>query len=252
MERKKYILIVFLLLLGLGLSAQSKYDNAIYESYVKGDMIGWQQLIKLTERDVASEKPDGFSYKSTLRVSLINYYYGYSGWLISQKENKKVMEYIKKGEQYIDDILDKEPDNATFLAYKAAFKGFRIAVSNFKAIYLGMQSMNLAKRAYGNDPKNVRALIEMGNILFYSPSFAGGDKKRGLEFYERAVEEIEKSGSTAENWQYLSLLTSITNAYYEAGLKKEALKAYQKANLVEPRFLWIKENLYPKIMKLRD
>ena len=252
MERKKYLLIVFLLLIGLGLSARSKYDNAIYESYVKGDMIGWQQIIKLAERDVAAERSGRFSYKSPLKISLINYYYGVCGWLISQKENKLVMEYIKKGERYIDYILDNEPDNATFLAYKAAFKGFRIAVSNFKAIYLGMQSMNLAKRAYGNDPKNVRALIEMGNILFYSPSFAGGDKKRGLEFYERAVEEIEKSGITAENWQYLSLLTSITNAYFEAGLKKEALKAYQKANSVEPRFLWIKENLYPKILQLRD
>lgn len=252
MERKKYILIVFLLLVGLGLSAQSKYDNAIYDSYVKGDMIGWQQIIKLAERDVVSEKPDGFSYKTPLRVSLINYYYGYSGWLISQKENKKVMEYIKKGEQYIDDILDKEPDNATFLAYKAAFKGFRIAVSNFKAIYLGMQSMNLAKKAYDIDPNNVRVLIEMGNILFYSPSFAGGDKKKGLEFYENAVKELENSGLTVNNWQYLSLLTSITHAYYESGLKKEALKAYEKANSVEPYFLWIKENLYPKILKLRD
>jgi len=112
--------------------------------------------------------------------------------------------------------------------------------------------MNFAKKAYSIDPINVRALIEMGNVLYYSPSFAGGDKKKGIEFYERAVSEIERGGSTFNNWQYLSLLTSITNAYYESGQKKEALKAYEKANSAEPRFLWIKENLYPKILQLRD
>ncbi|HCT94617.1 MAG: hypothetical protein A2X19_07450 [Bacteroidetes bacterium GWE2_39_28] len=252
MERKKYLLIVILLMLGLASYAQDKYDKAIYDCYVKGDMIGWQQIIKLAERDVAAERSGEYSYKSPLKISLINYYYGVSGWLISQKESKLVMEYIKKGEALIEKILDHEPDNATFIAYKAAFKGFRIGVSNFKAVYLGMQSMNFAKKAYSIDPINVRALIEMGNVLYYSPSFAGGDKKKGIEFYERAVSEIERGGSTFNNWQYLSLLTSITNAYYESGQKKEALKAYEKANSAEPRFLWIKENLSPKILQLRD
>ncbi|MDP3398954.1 MAG: hypothetical protein Q8S23_07385 [Bacteroidales bacterium] len=252
MERKKYILIVILLLIGMGSNAQSKYDKAIYDCYVKGDMIGWQQIIKLAERDVVAERSGQFSYKSPLKTSLINYYYGVSGWLISQKENKQVMEYIKMGEALIEKILDHEPDNATFIAYKAAFKGFRIGAGSFKVVYLGVQSLNLAKKAYSNDPMNVRALIEMGNVLYYSPSFAGGDKKKGIDFYEQAVKELENSGSTVNNWQYLSLLSSITNAYCESGQKNEALKAYLKANSVEPRFLWIKENLYPKILQLRD
>jgi tetratricopeptide (TPR) repeat protein len=252
MERKKYLLIVILLLIGLGSNAQNKYDKAIYDCYVKGDMIGWQQIIKLAERDVVSERSGQFSYKSPLKISLINYYYGVSGWLISQKENKQVMEYIKKGEALIEKILDHEPDNATFIAYKAAFKGFRIGAGSFKVVYLGVQSLNLAKKAYSNDPMNIRALIEMGNVLYYSPSFAGGDKKKGIEFYEQAVKELENSGSTVNNWQYLSLLSSITNAYCESGQKKNALKAYEKAISAEPHFLWIKEKLYPKIIALRD
>ncbi len=251
MERTKYILtIVIMMLFGALINAQSKYDKSIYDCYVKGDMEGWKKIIKLAEKDLAMEKAGQFTYKSPLRVSLINYYYGVSGWLISQRENKLVMEYIQKGEKLIENILDKEPDNATFLAYKAAFKGFRIGVSNFKAIYLGMQSLNLAKKAYSLDPDNVRALIEMGNVLYYSPSFAGGDKVKGLKNYENAVILLEKNGNNLNNWQYLSLLTSITNAYYQMGNKKKAQEIYAKTTATEPEFLWIKQNLGPKISNM--
>jgi tetratricopeptide (TPR) repeat protein len=248
MERKKYILIVLImLLLGASANGQSKYDKSIYDCYIKGDMAGWQQIIKLAEKDIANEKPGQYNYKSPLKVSLINYYYGVSGWLISQKDNKLVMEYIQKGENLIEKILDKEPKNSTFLAYKAAFKGFRIGVSNFKAIYLGIQSLNLAKKAYALDPDNVRVLIEMGNVLYYSPSFVGGDKIKGLRNYERAVALLEQNGFHLNNWQYLSLLTSITNAYYEMGNKRKAQEIYTKTTTAEPDFLWIRQNLGPKI-----
>ena len=250
MERKKYLLIFLMLLIGGAIFGQSKYDREIYDSYVKNDMAGWKQTIKLAERDLAAESRGAFSYKSPLRVSLVNYYYGICGWLISQKENKQAMEYIKKGEILIESILDKEPENATFIAYKAAFKGFRIGISNFKAIYLGVQSLNHAKKAMALEPENFRVLIEMGNVLYYSPSFAGGDKQKGLELYEKAVYKIEKSKSEQYNWQYLSLLTSITNAYLEMGNSKKALEYYNKTTSAEPAFVWIKQNLGPKIRNM--
>ncbi len=246
MERKKHILIILFLLFCGAISGNNIYDKAIYQCYLNGDMAGWQNIIKLAERDIANENIGRLSYKSPLRVSLINYYYGVTGWLISQKENKRAMEYIKKGESLIEQILEKEPQNATLIAYKAAFKGFRIGVSNFKAIYLGIQSQNLAKRAYNLEPENVRVLIEMGNILYYSPSFAGGDKQRGLEHYLKAVSIMEKSGLTTDNWQYLSLLTSITTAFNELGNKSMALEMYNKTVSFAPGYKWIKE-LYPKI-----
>lgn len=250
MERKKYLLIFLILLIGGAIFGQSKYDREIYDSYVRNDMARWQQIIKMAERDIASEGRGTFSYKSPLRVSLINYYYGICGWLISQKESKQAMEYIKKGELLIENILDKEPENATFIAYKAAFKGFRIGISNFKAVYLGVQSLNHAKRAMALDPENSRVLIEMGNVLYYSPSFAGGDRQKGLELYEKAVYQIEKSQSELHNWQYLSLLTSITNAFIEMGNRKKALEYYNKTVSAEPAFIWIRQNLGPKINRM--
>ena len=108
----------------------------------------------------------------------------------------------------------------------------------------------LAKKAMALEPENFRVLIEMGNVLYYSPSFAGGDKQKGLELYEKAVYKIEKSKSEQYNWQYLSLLTSITNAYLEIGNSKKALEYYNKTTSAEPAFVWIKQNLGPKIRNM--
>jgi len=55
-------------------------------------------------------------YNSALKISCMSYYYVVSGLMISEKESKLLMAYIKKGEALIEKILDHGPDNATFIA----------------------------------------------------------------------------------------------------------------------------------------
>jgi uncharacterized membrane protein len=60
--------------------------------------------------------------------------------------------------------------------------------------------------------------------------------------------EADKEGVT-ENWNYLSLLTLITQSYISTN-NIDAAKAYfQKIFKVEPNYLWVKNELYPQFLK---
>jgi glycosyltransferase involved in cell wall biosynthesis len=225
---------------------QESYRSRIYKSFINGDMVSWERVVKEMESIVTIGESD----RDPLKIELLNYYYGLAGYLISQKESKKAAAYCDKGEKIIEDFLKKNPSDATFIAYRTAFMGFRIGLNNLKAVTLGIQSMNLSKRALSIDSLNVQALTERGNVLYYSPSFAGGDKLEGISFYLKAASVIEKSGDTKENWFYLSLLTNIGRSYKEIGLTSRAKATYEKILKAEPNYKWVRDDLLLEISAL--
>lgn len=245
MERAKYLLIGLLLLFNTTLfSTPREYGKEIYNHFIKGDMVSWERVVKIMEAQLG-----GGVGSFDRNLELINYYYGLTGYLISQKKNRAALDYTNKGEKIIDRLLEKNPNNSTLLAYKAAYKGFRIGISNFKAVTLGAQSSNLSKRAIESDPLNVQALTERGNVLYYSPSMFGGDKKEGIRYYLRAVEQMERQGIHRDNWQYLSLLTIVAKAYIETGDKLSAKAIYEKILQIEPGYSWVKDELLPSLLR---
>jgi len=54
---------------------------------------------------------------------------------------------------------------------------------------------------------------------------------------------------TQQNWNYLSLLTSIARAYEATGRSAMAKLYYDKILKIAPDYLWVKNELYPKFLK---
>lgn len=51
------------------------------------------------------------------------------------------------------------------------------------------------------------------------------------------------------NWNYLSLLTKIAEAYHALGDNKTALNYLKKTLHIEPGYLWVKNELFPAYLK---
>ena len=51
------------------------------------------------------------------------------------------------------------------------------------------------------------------------------------------------------NWNFLNLLATIINAYYEIGNYGKAKQYCIKTLEIEPNFDWVKNVLYPKTLK---
>lgn len=242
MERPKcfFCVIIFFLSGFVSVYGQNNHKKEIYQAYINGNMSDWQNTIEDMERKELSESET---------FELLSYYYGYIGYLIGNKNSKLANSYIKKGETLIDGILKKNPSNATANAYKGSFTSFKIALKKMKAVTLGPKSMEYINKAYKLDSKNVQALADKGNMLYYAPGMFGGDKKEAIRYFEKAIKTIESNNDITDNWFYLNLLTLLAQYYNEMDRKQDALSTYEKILRIEPNFKWVRDELYPNQLK---
>ncbi len=247
MERQKYkykrlILFILLTLFTSIVFSQTAYQKIVYHAYTSGDMSKWIAVINTIEKN-------GETKTVEQKLELINYYYGYIGYLLGLKKYDQAEKIMAKGDKLITAILSVDNQNATANAYKGSFIGFRIALSKFKAITLGPESASYINKAFEKDKNNVQAIIDKGNIYFYTPALFGGNKNEAIKFYKHGIEILEKSGHTHYNWFYLSSLTTLAKAYEKINKPKDAIAIYKRILKIEPEFNWVKNNLYPELLK---
>ncbi|MFZ4724557.1 MAG: tetratricopeptide repeat protein [Paludibacter sp.] len=235
------LLKIFLICFTSELSAESAYKKTIYNGFINREMEKWGPVIQTIE---TTNPPTTLETK----LELIDYYYGYIGYLVKKKQYSIAEKLLVKGEILINQVIKQSPKNATAFSYLGAFIGYRIAISKFKAIYLGSQSTFYVNKAYELDPKNIQVNIDKGNILFFSPRIFGGDIEEALKYYLKAVKLIEINKTTSQNWAYLNVLTNIGMAYEKLDQPHNAKLTYEKILSHEPNFYWVKVDLYPKFL----
>lgn len=224
------------------MSAQSTTKKLFYKTYVNREMYKWGDLIRSVE---TNNPPKTIEQK----FELLNYYYGFTGYLMNRKQHETAQIYISKGQDLIDNILDIAPKNPTAYSYKGAFYGFQMGLSKYKSVYLGPKCLVEIHKALKIDQNNVQALVDKGNVYFYSPAVLGGDKEDALQLYIRALNLMERNKETDHNWNYLNLLTTIGIGYTKTAKLNEAKKIYEKILKIEPDFKWVKDDLYPNLIK---
>lgn len=240
MEGTKYIFIVSLTLLSCCVLGQN--NKSIYNAYISGNMNKWKTAMDSV--DVLKQKNN----KDLL--DLINFQYGYIAWCIGSNKSTEAKKYLKKATGILKKLEQKKYNESMLYAYKAAFVGFEIGLAKYKAPFIGMNSLEYAKKSLSIDPSNALAYMQLGNIYFYMPKMFGGSKGLALKHYLKAMKFMESSNDyKTNNWNYLNLLATIINAHIELNQYEEAKKYCKKTLAIEPGFDWVKNNLYPKLLK---
>jgi len=239
------ILSVILLLAATDIFAEpmseSSYRKAFYNTFISRNMPKWEELIRNMETS-------GYTRTVDQKLNLINAYYGYIGHLIGKKKYDPIDDYIEKGEKQIRDVLRMSPNNATAYAFKGSFLGFRMGLNKIKAIYLESDSKEYINKSLEIDPQNVQGLIDKANLLLYAPRVMGGNKHLALSYFLKAASIMEKKKDTHQNWVYMNLLTMIAKTYDLTDKTTEAKSMFEKILRIEPNFVWIKDDLYPKFL----
>ena len=221
--------------------SESPYKKTIYNAFVNREMNKWGNVIRTIENTSSPVTVDQ-------KLELIKLYYGYTAYLINKKQVSNAEILIGKAESIIAEVLKSSPKNATAYAFKGSFIGYKIGISKFKAIYLGSESSDNINKALELDPQNIQAIIDKGNMLYYSPRLFGGDKHEALKFYLKGVRIMEKNADTDHNWIYLNLLTNIAMAFEKTDQPSLAKQTYEKILHKEPNYHWVKDELYPKFL----
>lgn len=241
MERTGYkiLILIFLLVVPPVLNASSRSE--IYSAYISNDMYRWKTAI---------DRMNAIKQKSNeLRAELVNYQYGYIAWCIEEKRNDEARKYLKLAEENLE-ILKTDKKNLSLInSYRSAFYGYKIGLNKLSAPFNGGKSLDCAKEAVRLDAENYLAYVQFGNIEFYMPSAFGGSKKEALEYFLKAEKLIERNKDDLEqNWNYLSLLTIIAQAYSYTDDLQASKNYLDKVLRIEPGFIWVKNELYPQIL----
>jgi tetratricopeptide (TPR) repeat protein len=250
MERKKNRpdmkrLTTLILLLAITLLARPQepttYREKLYDSYVRGQMQEWEQII--TDMELDYEK----SERLELLYELCFAYYGYIGYLLSEEEDKAAKHALDKAikkTKLLEKSLGDRPD---VLAMQGALLGYRIVLSKFTSMFLGPKAMKYIKKAYESGENCFNCNTEMGNMKFYTPKFLGGSKTEAIPYYEQAVSILESSSlKTDRDWIYINVVLQLANAYKETGQLDRACELWEAMLEYEPKAEWIRKDLYVK------
>ncbi len=241
MERKKNILILIIIIL-FSARATAQNNKIIYNAYVNNEMLKWKKLIDGIEQ--INQKPN------TLKLELLNYQYGYIGWCIAENRDSEARNYLSLAKNNLEALEDQNYKLADLYAYKSAFIGYEVALSPYKAPFIGMRSIGYAETSIELDKNNYLGYLQLGNARYYMPSALGGSKTEAINHYKKALQKMENNpGNLDKNWNYLNLLATLVNAYIETENFSNAEYYSNKALNIAPDFDWVKNELHPKILK---
>jgi tetratricopeptide (TPR) repeat protein len=179
------------------------------------------------------------------QLYLVNYYYGYIGWLLSDNEDDQADKYLNQGEELILELLKVYPNNATLLAYRGTWYAFEMDISPYKTPFLGPKSLRYINQALETDPENIQGLIERGNALYFMPSQFGGDKLETIRLFQKAIQLMEKSDDFKIDWLYWQVRARIGQAYEATNQDSLAKKQYEEILAICPDYKWVKDELLP-------
>jgi tetratricopeptide (TPR) repeat protein len=184
-----------------------------------------------------------------ITLELINYQYGYIAWCIGNRNYTEARKLLDEANKNLEIFFSKRKKTADYYSYKAAFIGFEIGLDKYKAPFLGPKSNENLKKAILSDPENYFAYAQKAHADFYTPSIFGGSKTNAIEYYKKALLLYEKNIRKQKDWNYLALLTDIIRAYMEIEKYNEAKIFADKTLNIEPNYKWVRDELYPKIIK---
>jgi tetratricopeptide (TPR) repeat protein len=242
MERKKYLLILILLIINISFKEETHFKKIIYDAFVNDKMDKWREVINSMEKQQSND--------TGYLLELISYQYGYTAWCLGNNKKEDAKIFLSLLENNLTKLERKEGKISAYHAFKAAAYGFKIGLSHWRAPFLGPKSMDHAEKALEKDSMCMQANLEMGNIWNHMPEIFGGSKEKALHYYLKALNIIENDDPQIRknNWIYLNLLVLAGQTEKEIGNKQKALEYYKKTLEIEHGFIWVKNELLPSLL----
>jgi len=241
MERSKYIIALAIVFISV-VQLKASYKADIYNAYISSNMGKWKKVIdEMNQQKIKSNE---------FVLELLNYQYGYIAWCIGNDKDKLAEQYLELGFENLEKLEKSAYKLSMVNAYKSAFYGYRIGINPFKAPFIGPKSIECAKLSIKQDEKNPFGYIQFGNAQFYMPAIFGGSKTVAIEYFSKAEKLMEIDAESIKfDWNYLSLVALIGQAYSETKQYNKAKEYFDKILIVEPNYLWVKDELYPELLK---
>lgn len=219
----------------------SKAKSLIYTGYIHNNSQDWTAGIALLEKARQTYPND---QEIAYQLSLA--YYGMIGACRSLATCEKLLEKIKTAQGFVKKLLTQNNTSSRYSALMGGLLAMEIEEKPAQMIFLGPRCSNYINKSIEYDKRNPIAWVEKGNLLYHSPMVFGGDTKKAIASFEKAIKLFEEFPNLKnENWQYLHAWVWLGLAYQDEGRVAEAKATFEQVLKLEPEFLWVKEVLIP-------
>jgi len=218
------------------------YQERLYQIYQSGEMIQWVDVLNAMQLQYQSTSNAELLYDITLTQ------YGYIGYLLGIKDNQTARRHLADAEENVERLILHRPNDANVLALKGALMAYQIALSPFKAPFIGPRSMAIIDESIEVNPNAPQALLEKANSAHYAPSMFGGDPNLAVRYYAKAIAAFESTngGDAPRSWIYLNAYAQMALAYEKAKQPENAKRTYLHILTIAPEFKWVRDELFPQ------
>ncbi|HRW63060.1 MAG TPA: tetratricopeptide repeat protein [Bacteroidales bacterium] len=221
----------------------AKAKEMLYEAYIHNDTHLWSEVMNDLEK----------SYKKSENIftlfELTKSQYGFMGFLIDRGKFEEAKNILPKSEKNIETLLSYNSDWADAHGLKAGIYGFKIILYPNYVIINGPKGKGYLNKATSYDAISASVIVEMANYKYHTPSLLGGDIDEAIQYYQYALRIFELTNQKKNNWQYINTMVWLAISLDKKGDSTEAKKVLEKVLTQEPDFEWVKEDLYPKILR---
>lgn len=238
---KKTILAALLLIASLKAFCGIVDHDVMYQAYLSNNMSVWKtELQKYTAST---------NLTTTDKLEISNYLYGYIATLLvdADKNKQEITDWIDLWEQYLDDIEKIIGKNAYIYVYRSSINAYKSKVKAGGMMVWGPRSLTELKRALATDPNNPLANGLKGNMLFYMPSFVGGDKVEAIKWFEKALIGISASTDKTFRWNRCAITLCLAQAYEKTGNREKAIQICETLLTQEPSFTYMRDTYLPSL-----
>lgn len=137
------------------------------------------------------------------------------------------------------------------MALSAALMAYQIAISPYKAPFIGPKSVSVIEASLSLDPNSIQAILEKAHSAHYAPSMSGGNPVEAIIYYKKAIALMEKrnGGGVPQQWLYLHSYAQLALAQEKAERIENAKSTYLHILKIAPEFKWVKDELFPLFLK---
>lgn len=207
--------------------------DKMFNAYLQGNLAIWHnELLKYVKNP---------NLTFTDRCEIANYLYGYIGFIAEDKSKKNTARYFMTFfQRYYEEMIKSANYKSLGYLYKAGAYGMKSKIDG-NVISNGTKSLSALSDAEDADPNNALAIGLRGNVKFYAPGILGGDKKKALNYFFKAIKILSVNTPKVFRWNYRALQLCVVEAYVQLGEKEKAEAYYKKVMKEEPDFLRLKK-----------
>ncbi len=214
---------------------QTTINQQFYMAYITNSNPAW--AITLNQLEAANKNS----------LQLAKGYYAAASTALGNQDEDLASELLDKAAIMTKAILKADKKSAEANSLLSAVYGLKIGLSPIKGMLLGSKSSSAAEKGVDLAPDNGFTNYIMGNNLFYTPAMFGGDIEKSITYLEKAQTIYEKAA--AKNWEYMSLLALLGQAYHRQKEYVKAKAVYKTALEIAPNFSYVKMYLLPRTKK---